>query len=148
MAGHHWPYHVPHNGPLPGAPAMAAMAQMSFLGAGIFCAYVVYDTWRIATQLQIDDYIEGAIQCPGGAGARPALGPTRGIPGNPLGLHSPWVPWLDPTPNAVAVERVSATVRISMIRHLGKFFDVDRFWGQKCEAGIKPTLTVPATSFG
>ena len=37
-------------------------AQMSFLGAGIFCAYLVYDTWRIATVLKVDDYVEGAIQ--------------------------------------------------------------------------------------
>ncbi|CAL1170637.1 unnamed protein product [Cladocopium goreaui] len=36
---------------------------MSFLGAGIFCAYLVFDTWRIATVLKVDDYVEGAIQC-------------------------------------------------------------------------------------
>ena len=40
-----------------------AVAQMSFLGAGIFCAYLVFDTWRIATVLKVDDYVEGAIQC-------------------------------------------------------------------------------------
>lgn len=36
--------------------------QVSFLGAGIFCAYLVFDTWRIAHELQVDDYIEGAVQ--------------------------------------------------------------------------------------
>lgn len=35
---------------------------MSFLGAGIFCAYLVFDTWRIAHELKVDDYIEGAVQ--------------------------------------------------------------------------------------
>mmetsp|Transcript_8887 Transcript_8887/g.11086 ORF Transcript_8887/g.11086 Transcript_8887/m.11086 type:complete len:242 (-) Transcript_8887:91-816(-) len=35
---------------------------VSFLGAGIFCAYLVFDTWRIAHELEVDDYIEGAIQ--------------------------------------------------------------------------------------
>jgi len=35
---------------------------VSFLGAGIFCAYLVFDTWRIAHELQVDDYIEGAVQ--------------------------------------------------------------------------------------
>jgi len=35
---------------------------VSFLGAGVFCAYLVYDTWRINTQLKVDDYVEGAIQ--------------------------------------------------------------------------------------
>eukprot|EP00438_Fugacium_kawagutii_P003397 Skav225501 [mRNA] locus=scaffold1721:110746:114136:- [translate_table: standard] len=35
---------------------------VSFAGAGIFCAYLVFDTWRIAHELQVDDYIEGAVQ--------------------------------------------------------------------------------------
>ncbi|CAE7314538.1 LFG4 [Symbiodinium sp. CCMP2456] len=35
---------------------------VSFAGAAIFCAYLVYDTWRIANELQVDDYVEGAIQ--------------------------------------------------------------------------------------
>ncbi|CAE7827148.1 LFG5 [Symbiodinium sp. CCMP2456] len=35
---------------------------VSFFGAAIFCAYLVYDTWRIANELQVDDYVEGAIQ--------------------------------------------------------------------------------------
>ena len=48
-------YGIP-DGPQPSS------AQMSFLGAGIFCAYLVYDTWRIATVLKVDDYVEGAIQ--------------------------------------------------------------------------------------
>ncbi|CAK9091552.1 unnamed protein product [Durusdinium trenchii] len=35
---------------------------VSFLGAGIFCGYLVFDTWRIANVLKVDDYVEGAIQ--------------------------------------------------------------------------------------
>ena len=35
---------------------------VSFAGAAIFCAYLVYDTWRIANELEVDDYVEGAIQ--------------------------------------------------------------------------------------
>ena len=36
--------------------------QMSFGGALVFCAYLVFDTWRISEQMEVDDYIEGAIQ--------------------------------------------------------------------------------------
>ena len=35
---------------------------MSFGGALVFCAYLVFDTWRISEQMEVDDYIEGAIQ--------------------------------------------------------------------------------------
>ncbi|CAK9034917.1 unnamed protein product [Durusdinium trenchii] len=35
---------------------------VSFLGAGVFCCYLVFDTWRIAHELEVDDFIEGAIQ--------------------------------------------------------------------------------------
>ena len=35
---------------------------VSFAGAAIFCAYLVYDTWRIAHEMEVDDYVEGAIQ--------------------------------------------------------------------------------------
>ncbi|CAJ1336869.1 unnamed protein product [Effrenium voratum] len=35
---------------------------VSFAGAGIFCGYLVFDTWRIANELGVDDYIQGAIQ--------------------------------------------------------------------------------------
>lgn len=34
----------------------------SFGGAAIFCAYIVYDTYRILHVLKVDDYVEGAIQ--------------------------------------------------------------------------------------
>eukprot|EP00437_Effrenium_voratum_P018435 CAMPEP_0181454958 /NCGR_PEP_ID=MMETSP1110-20121109/30510_1 /TAXON_ID=174948 /ORGANISM="Symbiodinium sp., Strain CCMP421" /LENGTH=243 /DNA_ID=CAMNT_0023579327 /DNA_START=56 /DNA_END=787 /DNA_ORIENTATION=+ len=34
----------------------------SFAGAGIFCAYIVFDTWRILNQMNCDDYVQGAIQ--------------------------------------------------------------------------------------
>jgi len=34
----------------------------AFAGAGIFCAYIVFDTWRILKELNCDDYVEGAIQ--------------------------------------------------------------------------------------
>jgi len=34
----------------------------SFGGAVIFCAYIVYDTYRILHVLKVDDYVEGAIQ--------------------------------------------------------------------------------------
>ncbi|CAK9096961.1 BI1-like protein (Protein LIFEGUARD 5) (AtLFG5) [Durusdinium trenchii] len=36
--------------------------DFSFLGAVIFCAYLVFDTWRIANELEVDDYVEGAVQ--------------------------------------------------------------------------------------
>lgn len=36
--------------------------MMSFLGAAIFCGYLVFDTWRLAKILDVDDYVEGAIQ--------------------------------------------------------------------------------------
>ncbi|CAK9034124.1 unnamed protein product [Durusdinium trenchii] len=32
------------------------------VGAVIFCAYLVFDTWRIANELEVDDYVEGAVQ--------------------------------------------------------------------------------------
>ena len=35
---------------------------VSMAGALIFCGYLVYDTWRIANELEVDDYVEGAIQ--------------------------------------------------------------------------------------
>lgn len=35
---------------------------VSFAGAVIFCAYLVFDTWRIANELEVDDYVEGAVQ--------------------------------------------------------------------------------------
>ena len=35
---------------------------VSFAGAGIFSAYLVFDTWRISQELDVDDYVEGAIQ--------------------------------------------------------------------------------------
>jgi len=35
---------------------------VSFAGAGIFCAWLVFDTWRISQELDVDDYVEGAIQ--------------------------------------------------------------------------------------
>lgn len=35
---------------------------VSFIGAAVFCAYLVYDTWRLANQMNVDDYVEGAIQ--------------------------------------------------------------------------------------
>eukprot|EP00490_Sorites_sp_Unknown_P029662 CAMPEP_0114651814 /NCGR_PEP_ID=MMETSP0191-20121206/8586_1 /TAXON_ID=126664 /ORGANISM="Sorites sp." /LENGTH=142 /DNA_ID=CAMNT_0001866137 /DNA_START=362 /DNA_END=790 /DNA_ORIENTATION=- len=35
---------------------------VSFAGAAIFCAYLVFDTWRISQELDVDDYVEGAIQ--------------------------------------------------------------------------------------
>jgi len=34
----------------------------SFLGAAVFCGYIVLDTFRIIHVLSVDDYIEGAIQ--------------------------------------------------------------------------------------
>merc|ERR1712070_812314 len=34
----------------------------SGFGALLFCVYIVYDTHRIAETLEIDDYVEGAIQ--------------------------------------------------------------------------------------
>eukprot|EP00434_Breviolum_minutum_P032083 symbB.v1.2.028374.t1/scaffold2933.1/size66937/2 len=34
----------------------------SFFGAAVFCLYLVYDTWRLANELNVDDYVEGAIQ--------------------------------------------------------------------------------------
>ncbi|CAE7844995.1 Maneal [Symbiodinium microadriaticum] len=30
----------------------------SFAGAGIFCAYIVFDTWRILNQMNCDDYVQ------------------------------------------------------------------------------------------
>lgn len=38
------------------------LVEVSFLGAGVFCCYLVFDTWRIAHELEVDDFIEGAIQ--------------------------------------------------------------------------------------
>ena len=35
---------------------------MSFGGALVFCGYLVFDTWRISEKMEVDDYIEGAIQ--------------------------------------------------------------------------------------
>jgi len=37
-------------------------AEYSFCGAAVFCLYLVYDTWRLANELNVDDYVEGAIQ--------------------------------------------------------------------------------------
>ena len=37
-------------------------SEVSFGGALVFCGYLVFDTWRISEKMEVDDYIEGAIQ--------------------------------------------------------------------------------------
>ena len=43
-------------------PHVRLKEEVSFIGAAVFCAYLVYDTWRLANQMNVDDYVEGAIQ--------------------------------------------------------------------------------------